>query len=332
MSPVMKSSGYVKNKMEIQRRVSQRVPSVLLDCDYCAKTFYLRIDLLAHLNMHIIKGHQPKNTSQSNGPNWNYAPIHNKIPTLFFDCNTCHKKFMTKAALSNHTKTHKTSTRERVRKPFVCDVCGLKFAEKSDADMHQFVHWNENKWSCARCGQSFGLETRLRNHERIHRWIDSQLLYSSSTNIQSNVLGTISINSSSEATAVPTEPCLIYANTVISVDTTINEMKSASHGMDNGVEGQIESNGKMVLRSMAKTKVNKVSKEMNKLKTSMKKEVPFKQFECYLCKKTIKGGSWKIRRHTITHTNEKPFACGHCGKKFNRKDKRNDHERRNTCK
>lgn len=39
---------------------------------------------------------------------------------------------------------------------------------------------------------------------------------------------------------------------------------------------------------------------------------------CYICGKGF-GDSWKLKRHLLVHTGEKPFVCPHCGYAANQK-------------
>lgn len=378
--------------------MSKRVPKTLLDCDYCSEVFCLQINLLAHQYTHITKGHRPKNASRPNDFNLKSAPP--PIESHLFECNICHKKYQSKKGLSSHTKIHK-STSGRFRKPFVCDVCGLKFAQKSDADEHQFVHWNEKRWDCSQCKRQFGLESFLRCHERTHRWIDSQVLQSSETIEEADfdLMSIMDINDAGECASTEAgnadsgfvsltaknhttfaddnhyalEPILIdlsseeapeaaksqstcgiesqssHADSVMPLCTRTSDANPPSHGsmliehqtgFDDDFGRPVQQNASRVLRNMLKTnvrneltaRVNTSSEQVSRVNISTNKKPKRMEYFCNLCKKWIKGQLYHFERHMITHTNRKPYACRQCGVRFNRKDNRNDHERRNACK
>ena len=55
-----------------------------------------------------------------------------------------------------------------------------------------------------------------------------------------------------------------------------------------------------------------------------KKEKPKDGYECETCGKSFSCPS-HLKRHTIMHTDEKPFTCDYCPKEFRRKYDRNRH-------
>ena len=66
-----------------------------------------------------------------------------------FQCEVCEKRFAQKATLRTHMRTH---TRE---KPYQCEVCERKFADLSTKRKHGCVHDGLKPYSCDVCGKSF---------------------------------------------------------------------------------------------------------------------------------------------------------------------------------
>ncbi|XP_063794063.1 oocyte zinc finger protein XlCOF7.1-like isoform X2 [Pseudophryne corroboree] len=105
-------------------------------------------------------------------------------------CDMCGKKFVSKASLARHVKTHtgdrpypcpmcgkrfscknhvlthqRTHTGER---PFSCDLCPRKFLNHSHLVLHQVVHTREKPFSCPDCGKGFTRQSSVNKHIGIH--------------------------------------------------------------------------------------------------------------------------------------------------------------------
>ncbi|XP_073521110.1 uncharacterized protein [Phyllobates terribilis] len=90
--------------------------------------------------------------------------IHERIHTAEkpFMCNICGKRFATKSTLIIHQKIH---TRE---KPYCCTECQRRFPCNSQLIIHQRTHTGEKPYSCSECGKGFISNSDLLRHTRIH--------------------------------------------------------------------------------------------------------------------------------------------------------------------
>ena len=74
-----------------------------------------------------------------------------------FPCNTCEKKYATKASLENHLKIHLGLD----EKPYKCDVCQAAFGNESNFEVHKRIHMVQETFKCDDCGKE--LASKLKN-------------------------------------------------------------------------------------------------------------------------------------------------------------------------
>ncbi len=120
-------------------------------CDLCEEQFGWRNELLHHK----LVAHDPS-TSPSL---WRIPDESSRF------CPHCPKniQFPDSDSLQAHIALC------RVRRPFVCDQCGLGFPTRADLGKHKRCHSQLPKsFSCSWCEKKFRLKVGLSNHEKIH--------------------------------------------------------------------------------------------------------------------------------------------------------------------
>jgi len=90
-------------------------------------------------------------------------------------CSLCSSYwFETEEALRLHISTHlmmQRTTRKQSddpRRPWQCEICNRKFAEKCTLKRHIRIHTNEKPWKCQHCTKAFNQSCSLQAHLRIH--------------------------------------------------------------------------------------------------------------------------------------------------------------------
>ena len=80
-----------------------------------------------------------------------------------FPCQICDRKFAQKGQLVPHQATHKEI------KPFKCSICpeGRFFKTKVGLSHHMVYHY-EPKFSCSKCDYKTHTNSHLKGHEKTH--------------------------------------------------------------------------------------------------------------------------------------------------------------------
>jgi len=96
-------------------------------------------------------------------------------PKKRHQCTMCNSHwFETEEALKLHINTHlimQRTTKKRSGdpdRPWQCEVCNRKFAEKCTLKRHIRIHTNEKPWKCTFCTKAFNQSCSLQAHIRIH--------------------------------------------------------------------------------------------------------------------------------------------------------------------
>lgn len=80
-----------------------------------------------------------------------------------YECSECKEIFKTKSEL----KTHSMSEHSTV-KPFVCEICGAGYRNKSGFDVHIGMHNGIHPFTCPHCNKTFTQKGSLQRHLNMH--------------------------------------------------------------------------------------------------------------------------------------------------------------------
>lgn len=86
---------------------------------------------------------------------------HQDPATNLFGCPDCGKWQTTVYKIQSHRMQHKPE-----RKPFVCNVCDMCFAERAQLKSHHLTHTTERPYKCNQCGRAYKQSTKLKLHQR----------------------------------------------------------------------------------------------------------------------------------------------------------------------
>ncbi|XP_037774942.1 zinc finger protein 37-like [Penaeus monodon] len=79
-----------------------------------------------------------------------------------FTCDVCGEKFSEKSDINIHMRVHTK------KKPYSCDICNKGFPSQSDLTRHVRVHTKEKPYSCEFCSKAFSERSNLVCHIRVH--------------------------------------------------------------------------------------------------------------------------------------------------------------------
>ncbi|CAL1291607.1 unnamed protein product [Larinioides sclopetarius] len=88
-----------------------------------------------------------------------------------FICNICGQNFPNKSSLKTHSLIHKAEGEKR----FVCEICSKAFSYISNLKSHLLIHFKEKPHVCEICNKAFTLKNALKSHMVTHTKIKSHV-------------------------------------------------------------------------------------------------------------------------------------------------------------
>ncbi|XP_055611721.1 oocyte zinc finger protein XlCOF22-like [Uranotaenia lowii] len=249
-------------------------------CDICNKSFIFRNKMLRHRRQH---------TNERN-----------------YECEICHKKYVTKSTLKHHHLETHTDERN-----FACLSCDKKFLLKSRLDYHTAIHHTEPTLECDICSKLFSTENRLKIHRRTHM------------------------------EALPEEERIVFecnqCGKKYSRKYQLTKHQADVHNTDRPFKCPICGEGfinddclRLHMLVHDNFKCDICAEKFNTkggLKDHLARHSDEHNFCCNVCGKTMKKRD-SLRVHLLRHTNERTFECEDCGKKYKTKDCLRNHRRR----
>ena len=137
------------NYPRLSKSLSPNQISDRVICPLCGNSFKNEKMLAKHNRIHL---REQGATIDENGGNYK---------DLYFTCNHCGKKFVTKEGRTLHIKT----AHEKVNQNWTCEVCGITFITKERLGRHKILyHSTDEQYNCKYCGKRFSATSWLKRH------------------------------------------------------------------------------------------------------------------------------------------------------------------------
>ncbi|ELV13221.1 Zinc finger and BTB domain-containing protein 49 [Tupaia chinensis] len=90
-----------------------------------------------------------------------------------YACELCGKPFKHPSNLELHKRSHTGNLQTHLRrhsgeKPYICEICGKRFAASGDVQRHIIIHSGEKPHLCDICGRGFSNFSNLKEHKKTH--------------------------------------------------------------------------------------------------------------------------------------------------------------------
>ncbi|GAB0092596.1 hypothetical protein DMENIID0001_076030 [Sergentomyia squamirostris] len=292
-------------------------------CEICGKGFKNRSCLLQHMVVH--SGHRrfgcpecPQRFHRKLQQQQHILVIHQgfKSNTIFkqksFTCEICNKVTLGSQHHKRHMMTH---TNER---PFQCSYCMLSFKRKYHLERHVRTHSGTKPYACPYCSLSYGRGDYLRKHMEVQH------------------LG-LELPTEGQSIEPEEEPCRKpdFNDIQIKVEED-DEIELGDENINYSPEtyAAVQEKETVVSSRIGLVREDSTPEDYQKSqdnKVEMSPEPSFSNtFNCGICNQIVL--TKHSQRHSLVHSEERPFKCSSCSMTFKRPDHLKRHSLRHTHK
>ncbi|XP_074543345.1 uncharacterized protein LOC141803282 [Halichoeres trimaculatus] len=294
-------------------------------CPWCAKGFKYKDSMTRHTRIHT--GERPFSCSECGKSFRQKSTLTEHMVVHLrekpFSCSECGKSFAQQTQLTRHAVIHSGE------KPFGCTVCGMRFYYIRYLTRHMAVHTKEKLYSCSKCGERFKEKTQLTAHlaynrgEKLLKCKDCNKGFTRRARLERHKCagrqGAECHENQTEAeTAADGEGCGGSDQARVS-DSEIQEIEvkiedSSEPETKDSDDWKMDPDSGLICGKDIQDKNSEIGKNSRNC-FMWRIDSEEKPFSCSECGKRFSHPG-QLTTHTLIHTGEKPFSCSVCGKKF----------------
>ncbi|XP_005094870.1 zinc finger protein 184 [Aplysia californica] len=138
-------------------------------CEVCSSTFVTVFNLKQHSKIHSSEKKFMCEVCGASFVRKCYLYKHRRIHygKKTHACDQCDRKFYEPHRLRDHKKRHEKAA-NRLKKRYICEVCGRVFAKKVYLTKHVMTHTGNKPYVCPKCPAKFVDSFKLKRHIRTH--------------------------------------------------------------------------------------------------------------------------------------------------------------------
>lgn len=164
------SSRLYEGNKQTQEKTKNVIKNEQFECDYCSTKFSEKHALKYHMRTHMKINYHCETCSEDFGNKIIFLNHRLRIHSIkenickYYKCDVCSMQFTAKSTFERHQLKH---TGE---KPFSCDKCPSRFTRKHSLVIHvKTAHVNEEGFNCPICTKKFKSNSALQSHIKAHQ-------------------------------------------------------------------------------------------------------------------------------------------------------------------